>query len=438
MRSQKGRKLSPETEHLPMTPEFFPFSEKQLRVLTWWDQKSADKEYDAIICDGAIRSGKTFCMALSFLLWSNTRFDQQSFALCGKTISSLKRNVIFPLHSLLPKLGFSVKESFSQNFLDISRHGKTNRYYLFGGKDEASASLIQGMTLAGILCDEVALMPRSFVEQAVARCSVPNSRFWFNCNPQHPYHYFYREWILQAKQKHALYLHFTMEDNPSLTPEIRQRYEQLYSGVFYERFVKGNWVTGDGLVYPMFDRKRHVFSNSPHHMGPYYISVDYGTRNPTSFGLWGFSHGTWYRLREYYHDSRKLFQIKTDTEYCQDLIDFAAGLPIQGVIVDPSAASLMECLRRMAKFPIIPARNDVLSGIQKVMDALREGRIQIHESCTDTLREFSLYRWEEGVNDRVKKENDHAMDDIRYFVSTILCAPQPPSGVFSAISRFTP
>ncbi len=419
-------------------PKFLPFSEKQLRVLTWWDESSPYRDYDAIICDGAVRSGKTFCMSLSFLQWSSSQFDGQSFALCGKTISSLKRNVLHPLLPLLPGLGFSVRELVSQNLLIISRHGRTNRYYLFGGKDESSAALIQGMTLAGILLDEAALMPRSFVEQAAARCSVPGSRFWFNCNPQHPYHYFYREWILQAKRKNALYLHFTMEDNPALTPQIRKRYESLYSGIFYERFIQGNWICGEGLVYPMFDPARHIVSAIPEHLERYYISVDYGTRNPTSFGLWGNSGGTWYRIKEYYHDARKRQRVKTDTEYCRDLLQFAGELPVTAVIVDPSAASFIACIRREGRFPVIPAKNDVLPGIKRVMDALNQGSIKIHESCTDSLREFSLYRWEEGKADAVKKENDHAMDDIRYFVSTVI-SPTKQCGVIAAsVPRYPP
>lgn len=417
---------------------FVPFSEKQMRVLTWWDEASPYRGYDAIICDGAVRSGKTFCMSLSFLLWSASRFNSQSFALCGKTISALRRNVLHPLLPLLPGLGFSIREWTSRNYLEIARGGRTNRYYLFGGKDESSASLIQGMTLAGIFLDEAALMPRSFVEQAAARCSIPGSRFWFNCNPQHPYHYFYREWIAKAKQKRALYLHFTMEDNPALTPQIRQRYESLYSGVFYERFVKGRWVCGDGLVYPMFDPGRHVFDKNPSQIERYYISVDYGTRNPTSFGLWGLSRGIWYRLREYYHDARKLSHIKTDTEYCRDLLRFSDGLPIAAVIIDPAAASLAECIRREGQFPVIRAKNDVLPGIKRVMDALNQNQIRFHESCTDTLREFALYRWEEGKADAVKKENDHAMDDIRYFVSTVVAPPTTTGVAAAAVSRYSP
>ena len=139
------------------------------------------------------------------------------------------------------------------------------------------------MTLGGVLLDEVALMPRSFVEQALARCSLEGSRFWFNCNPEHPQHWFHEEWVLKAKEKNCLYLHFTMRDNPSLTPAILKRYETLYSGAFYERFVEGKWVAAQGLVYPMFGS--HLVAEPPQDCGSYYLSCDYGTVNPFSCGL---------------------------------------------------------------------------------------------------------------------------------------------------------
>ena len=174
------------------------FSPKQRRVLSWWHRNSRDFSRDAVICDGAVRSGKTFCMSLSFVLWSFYFGGNGDFALCGKTIRSLRRNMITPIISLLHSLGFVCEEKLSQNLLLVTYRGRMNRFYLFGGKDEASASLIQGMTLSGVLFDEVALMPRSFVEQALARCSVDGSRFWFNCNPEHPEHWFHLEWIKGA------------------------------------------------------------------------------------------------------------------------------------------------------------------------------------------------------------------------------------------------
>ena len=208
------------------------FSPKQRRVLTWWC--GADERYDAIICDGAVRSGKTLSMGLSFILWAMSRFSGRQFGLCGKTISALRRNVLGELLPVLRRLGFSCTEKRSENLLIVRRGGRENRFYLFGGRDESSAALIQGITFAGVLLDEAALMPRSFVEQACARCSVAESKLWFNCNPAGPQHWFYREWIQKAEEKRALYLHFTMEDNPALTPRIRARYGRAYGEVTAE------------------------------------------------------------------------------------------------------------------------------------------------------------------------------------------------------------
>lgn len=399
--------------------KFSSFSKKQLTVLTWWNSEKY-KHHDAIICDGAVRSGKTLCMSLSFVAWAMATFNNSSFALCGKTITSLKRNVTTPLISLLKSFGFSCLERISKNYIDITFKNRTNRFYVFGGKDESSAALIQGMTLSGVMLDEVALMPRSFVEQALARCSVTGSKLWFNCNPEHPYHWFYKEWIEKANEKNALYLHFTMKDNPSLSPEIIERYNSLYSGVFYERFILGKWTAVTGLVYPMFDKEKHVVKFSPI-CSEYVVSCDYGTVNPSSFGLWGKSNGVWYRVDEYYYSSREKGISRTDEEHYTALEQLCEGKKINAVIVDPSAASFIECIRRHQKFKVIPAKNDVLSGIRRVSDMLKQGKLMFCDCCKDTLREFSLYCWDSksGVDSPVK-ENDHAMDDIRYFVSTYL------------------
>ena len=402
--------------------KFKPFTAKQKKVLTWWaEDGNGLSEYDAIICDGAVRSGKTLCMSISFVLWATASYKNNNFAICGKTLTSLKRNVVTPLCSALADLGFVVEQKLSAGYVDISLLGKSNRFYLFGGKDEGSAALIQGITLAGVMLDEVALMPRSFVEQALARCSVSGSKLWFNCNPEHPYHWFYLEWIKKAQEKNALYLHFTMRDNPSLSKAILRRYEQLYSGVFRERFIEGKWVAATGLVYTMFDAQRNVHMGAHPSCEQYYISCDYGTVNPSSFGLWGKSGDTWYRLDEYYYDSRKAMALRTDEEHYAQLEKLAQGKTIEAVVVDPSAASFMECIRRHKLFRVIPAKNEVLSGIRRVCDCIRSGEIMICTQCKDSIREFSLYCWEDKAgSDCPKKENDHAMDDIRYFVSTIL------------------
>jgi len=406
--------------------KFKEFSPKQLLALSWWADGSPHRDLDAIICDGAVRSGKTLCMSISFVLWAMYSFDRMQLAICGKTIISIRRNVVSTLVAALKQFGFNCTDQVSRNCITVEFMGRSNRFYLFGGRDEASQSLIQGSTFAGVLLDEVALMPRSFVEQAAARCSVEGSKLWFNCNPEGPDHWFYTEWIKKTSERNALYLHFTMEDNPSLSQRMLARYKRMYSGMFFRRFVLGEWVVADGRVYDFFDENFLCEPPDEKEISEYAISCDYGTANPASFGLWGLNCGKWYRLREFYYDSRRQGSQKTDAEYVNELLRLAGGRKLRAVVVDPSAASFIEALRRK-NIPVVKAINDVISGIRLTADLLRSGRLVICKDCHDAIREFSLYRWSEGVNggrDAPMKTNDHAMDDIRYFASTIVGAEE--------------
>lgn len=386
--------------------------------MTWWNRPGL-KNYDGILCDGAVRSGKTVSMVVGFFLWSMASFEHKTFAICGKTVGALRRNILGNLEDWLGEM-FSIREHRSENKLVVTdKTGRENTYYLFGGRDESSGSLIQGITLAGVLLDEAALMPKSFVQQACARCSEAGSKLWFNCNPEGPEHWLYKEWIQKAREKNILHLHFTMDDNPALPENIRRRYEALYTGVFYRRFILGQWCMAEGLVYE-FDPENHV-SEPEKPGGRYYISVDYGTRNPFSAGLWQVTGGKAYRIREYYHDGRSSGQMLTDEQYCDELEKLAENLPVALVVIDPSAASMITALRRRGRFSVRKARNEVLPGIRLVASLLQAGILQVSPQCKDSIREFSLYRWADaGEKDTVVKENDHAMDDIRYFCATIL------------------
>ena len=394
-----------------MENETLRFSPKQRQVLTWWQTG----RWQALICDGAVRSGKTFCMGLSFFLWAQHDFNGRQFALCGKTVGALRRNLLTELVPCLRRIGMEVRENRSANTLTVVYAGHRNQFLLFGGKDASSAALIQGSTLAGLLLDETALMPRAFVEQAVARCSVRGSRLWFNCNPEGPEHWFYKEWIEKAESRGALRLHFTMEDNPGLPPEIRQRYERLYTGVFYRRFVLGEWAAAQGLVYDFFDPDKDAAEVPDGPFSAWRVSVDYGTVNPLSMGLWGEKNGVWYRVEEVYYDSRREGRQKTDAEYAEMLEQLVAGRDIQRVIVDPSAASFIETLRRKG-WQVMKADNDVADGIRVTADLLRQRRIVLCRPCRDCLREMALYCWDErSGRDAPRKEHDHAMDEMRYF-----------------------
>lgn len=388
-------------------------SNKQRKIMAFPFTK-----YDALICDGAIRSGKTAFMMLSFVDDAMRRFNNQRFGICGKTVDSTVKNIIAPYLALnYAKDKYRLQWKRTDKVLIVSDGERENVFEVFGGKDESSFMLIQGRTLAGVLLDEVALQPRSFVEQAVARCSVAGSKLWFNCNPDSPQHWFYTEWIQHAKERNALHLHFQLEDNPSLDESIINRYKSLYTGVFYQRYILGLWVLAEGLVYEFGED--NITDEQPQG-AEYYISVDYGTLNPFSAGLWSVNGAKAVRIQEYYYDGRGQKKQLTDEDYCNEIEKLAADRDITKVIVDPSAASFIVALKRRG-FRVQQADNSVLDGIRRTAVCLRNGNIKIHRSCKDAIREFGLYRWDEKqTEDKVIKENDHAMDDCRYFVNSVM------------------
>ena len=391
--------------------------QKQIMAFSYTD-------YDALICDGAIRSGKTVFMTLSFIDDAMRRFNGQRFGICGKTVDSTVKNIITPYLSLgYAQEKYRIQWRRSDKLLVVSDGQKENIFEVFGGKDESSFMLIQGRTLAGVLLDEVALQPRSFVEQALARCSVEGSKMWFNCNPDSPEHWFYKEWICAPQKRNAIRLHFQLEDNPALSQKIINRYKALYAGVFYRRYILGEWCMAEGLIY-QFDKETHTVKEMPKaHLrgGEWYISCDYGTLNPFSAGLWCVHQGRAIRVAEYYYSGRGSSVMKTDEEYYAELEKLAGDRDIRSVIVDPSAASFIATIRRHGRFAVRKARNEVLPGIRLTAAMLHAGVIKIGTECEDAIREFGLYRWDEkGEVDKPVKENDHAMDDIRYFCSTVM------------------
>lgn len=398
---------------------FQPFSRKQKQILTWWLPESGVSDADGIIADGAIRSGKTVCMSLAFIQWSMHSFNGQNFGMCGKTVGSFRRNVLSVLKQMLPARGYTIRDRRMDNLVVISRGSTENYYYIFGGKDEGSQDLVQGITLAGILLDEIALMPESFVNQATGRCSVDGSKFWCNCNPAGPEHWFKKQWIDERQKRNLLYLHFTMEDNLSLSEQIRARYRAMYTGIFYRRYILGQWCLAEGLVYE-FDPERHVTHDLPE-CGEWYISCDYGTLNPFSAGLWCVRDGVAVRVAEFYHSGREQQRQLTDEEYYRAIEQLAGDRDIRHIVVDPSAASFIACIRSHKRFSVRKAKNDVMYGIRLTAMMLQAGVIKIGSDCKDAIREFGLYRWDDkGEVDKPVKENDHAMDDIRYFCATVM------------------
>lgn len=405
--------------------KFKPFSRKQKQVLTWWTSKSAVKDKDGIIADGAIRSGKTVSMSLAYVMWAMATFNDKNLGMAGKTIGSFRRNVLFWLKLMLVSRGYKIKDHRADNMLEVSRKGITNYFYIFGGKDERSQDLIQGITLAGMFFDEVVLMPESFVNQATGRCSEEGSKFWFNCNPEGPYHWFKLNWIDKAKEKNLVYLHFTMDDNLSLSESIKKRYRSMYSGVFYKRYIQGLWSVAEGVIYDMFDSIKHTYNEiKSSFTKDCYVSIDYGTQNATVFLLWRKGlDGIWYCEKEYYYSGRDNKKQKTDKEFADDLESFIKGYPVKEVIIDPSAASFIAEVKER-KIRVKKAKNDVLDGIRFVASLLNSEKIMFNESCKNTIGEFNSYIWDKKASDKGEdkpiKEHDHAMDAVRYFCYTII------------------
>jgi len=375
-------------------------------------------------------------MSLSFILWAMGAFKDCNFALCGKTVSAVERNIIRPLLGVAYlKREFSLRYAKSDHLLTVSRGRKKNFFYVFGGRDESSYMLIQGVTLAGVLLDEAALQPRSFVEQALARCSVHGAKFWFNCNPDVPEHWFRKEWILKLEEKDATHLHFVMDDNPGLSAETKAKYERMHSGVFYRRYVLGEWTAGDGLIFDMFDPDVHCYEDGDRPVALYNVATrriacDYGTVNPfVLLDIYDDGETIWVD-NEYRWDSRDDTtggRQKTDSEYADDFIRFMGDDPQHfcPAVVDPSAASFITQLNQRQVY-VISGDNNVLDGLRRVSTLFSQKRIRVHRRCVGLVNELGSYVWDSKAalagSEKPVKSMDHGPDALRYFVNTCLPA----------------
>ncbi len=415
-----------------MSNKFVPFSPRQKTIISWWSDKSKYKDWNGIIADGSIRSGKSTAMAIGFFFWAMSRYNERNFAICGVTIAALRRNIINDTIITLERHGYKVLDRRGASLLIVSKGDVKNKFYLFSGYDERSQDSIQGITLAGVYFDEVALMPQSFVNQATGRCSVEGAKYWFNCNPAGSrMHWFKTNWINVAEQKKILYLHFTMDDNYSLSEGVKQKYMSMYTGVFYRRYIEGRWVAAEGAIYDMWDRKLNIYDLSevePDYVDRYsrYVAIDYGTANPMVF-LDTIDDGTklWIR-NEYYYDSKRSEnqRSKTDSQYADDFEAFVDHDHSVTVIIDPSAMSFREELRTRG-YRVKEANNEVLDGIRVTSTMIKQRRLKIlRGQCPNLEREIESYVWDEKAIQRGEeapvKQNDHAMDAMRYLCKTLM------------------
>ena len=336
----------------------------------------------------------------------------------GNTQGTLSRNVLDPMREIWGSVLVGTIGSDNTALL----FGK--KVYLLGADNRKHVARLQGMTIEYAYGDEVTTWHEEVFQMLKSRLRCRHSFFDGTANPESPYHFL--KAFLESKAD--VYCQTsTIDDNPFLPPEFVENLKQEYAGtVYYDRFVLGRWAAAGGLVYPFFsaDDPRYVVDGfAPKHGsgGRYFVSIDYGTYNPCSMGLWCVAGGVATRFRESYYDGRKNGRQRTDEEHYAELKRLTSGVPVDSIIIDPSAASFIETIRRHGRYRVRPAENDVLNGIRVTACLLSAGKMQIDRSCKDSLREFGSYRWDEKKHyDAVLKEYDHAMDDTRYFAATVL------------------
>lgn len=363
---------------------------------------------------GATRSGKTYLDFRWIIpIRIRERIGKDGLAvILGVTKSTIERNVLEPMRNLYGDMLVGTISSDNTAWI----FGE--KCYCLGAEKVSQVSKIRGASIKYCYGDEVADWSEEVFALLKSRLDKEYSCFDGTFNPQYPDH-----WLKKFLDSNADIFSqtYTIDDNPFLPESFKENLKKEYEGtVYYDRYILGLWRIAEGLVYPMFDRERNVTSErgGP---GRYWISSDYGTQNPTVFALWREYGGKAVMEKEYYHSGRESGRQKTDEEYYQDLEAFADGYRIERVVLDPSAASFAECIRRHGKFSVWKANNAVLDGIRFTGACIKSGIIKFHESCKNAFRELGLYSWDKDAGeDRVIKENDHVCDSIRYFCMTVL------------------
>lgn len=386
------------------------YTAKQLQLMRIWQHKQLKR---LNLLEGSVSSGKTWISLVLWGFWVATMPQDKLYLMCGKSLTTLKRNCLVLLEELFGTSNFTFSTSAKEAYL----FGR--RILLEGANDARSESKIRGLTLQGAYCDELTLFPKDFFVMLLSRLRVPGAKLIATTNPDSPEHWLKKEYIDRSAELDMLVMRFLLDDNTTLDTQYVAAVKKEYTGVFYDRFILGEWAIAEGLIYPQFDKEKHV-RRLEHPQGKWYISVDYGTLNAFSAGLWCYDGHTAYRAAEWYYSGRDTKQQLTNTQYAAAIKKLAGNRKIESVIVDPSAASFIAELVHNG-FHVRKGNNDVLEGIRRVSTDLQNGKLLFSPSCKDCIREFSLYRWDEKQQkDTPLKTNDHAMDDVRYFVNTIL------------------
>ena len=389
------------------------------------------------LLEGSVSSGKTWISLVLWAFWVKTMPLDKQYMMCAKSLTTLKRNCLVLLQELVGESNFVFSVPSKEGWL----FGR--KVLLEGASDARAEAKIRGLTLQGAYCDELTQFPKDFFAMLLSRLRLPNAKLIATTNPDAPGHWLKVDYIDRAKELDFIDVKFLLEDNTTLPDDYVRNIKKEYSGVFYDRFILGRWVLAEGIIYPMFQK---AIEYPPEEIdvngciippSDYRLSIDYGTMNAFAALLWGKYGGIWYAIREYYYSGREKGITKTDEEYADAvdrLVEDIAGKRKEGeyirrlkTIIDPSAASFITTLRKRKKgdfssqswYNVIPARNDVLDGIRDTATAMELGIIKISPDCKCLIKELEGYVWDDkSTEDRPVKENDHAVDSLRYFVYT--------------------
>jgi len=381
-----------------------------------------------LICSGSVRSGKTLSVVIAFVIWAMEYFDKAIFAICGKTVSSAERNIIMPFQTI-DNLPYSVDYRRSDRLMNVTCGKRSNLFYIFGGKDESSYALIQGITLSGVLLDEVALMPKSFVDQALARTlSVENAKIWFTCNPESPEHWFHTDYIL-GNQPGIKRLHFLMEDNPIMTPEKIKRAEQIFTGVFFQRYILGLWVRAEGVIFRQFaDNPSNwlideLTESEMRSLRFITFGVDYGeNKSHTVFVATGFNRNasSIYALAERKLDSKGIDPVAIENafvDFVRDVMRLYPGVRLTYAFCDHPETITNGINKRLQKerLPLVAVtarKEEINTRIYAQDKMLNLGIMKIHKRCPMLVHSLSNQVWDEKKTGDVRLDNNPDIADI--------------------------
>ena len=395
-------------------------------------QRAAWRAMDShplVICEGAVRSGKSVAADHAFMDFA-LRGPWGNMLLAGKTHDSAARNVIYPLEDLFGRDLIRYNRGTRELYI-----GK-RRIYVVGANDERATDKIRGLTLAGAYVDEASTVPEQFWIMLRSRLSIDKARMIATTNPDAPLHWLKRDWLDRADDLDIARFSFRVEDNPYLPPAYVESIRREFVGLWYRRFVLGEWVAAEGAVYDLFDHERHVVETLPR-MQYWWLGVDYGTATVTHAVLGGLGEdGVMYIAREWRWDAHEKHRQLTDADYSRELAAWVQGgcdgvyrlndkpapVPLERVIVDPSAVSFIAQLRRDGWATVREADNAVLDGIRYTASLLSAGKLLVHSSCKHLLHEIDGYVWDPKAqargDDAPLKVNDHAVDSCRYLCYT--------------------